>query len=93
MLGVRSIGSRARITGAAQCTYLGSVKTGGERRGFYRDGGAIMCGARRAMSGEIRYLVVLTAGVVDFVGMGRYLVRYFGMLQPSLMSFSDSKVR
>ena len=26
-----------------------------------------MCGARRAMSGEIGYLLVLTAGVVDFV--------------------------
>ena len=51
MLGGRSIGSRAS---------LGSVETGGMgRRGFYRDGGAIMCGARRAMSGEIGYLLVL----------------------------------
>ena len=63
MLGVRSIGSSARITGAAQCR---NCWNRGGRRGFYWDGGA-MCGARRAMSGEIRYLLVLTAGVVDFV--------------------------
>ena len=49
----------------------GSVETGGAR-GFYRDDGAIMCGAQRAMSGEIGYLLVLTAGVVQFVGIGTW---------------------
>ena len=51
MLGGRSIGSRAS---------LGSVETGGGGVGFIgMVGGAIMCGARRAMSGEIGYLLVL----------------------------------
>ena len=57
MLGVRSIGSRARITGAAQCR---KCWNGGGGVGFIgMVGGAIMCGARRAMSGEIGYLLVL----------------------------------
>ena len=83
------------ITGAAQCTYLEEVlKRGGAgRRGFYRDGGAIMCGARRAMSGEIGYEPFSLDCRCGTFCWNRYLVRYFGMLQPSLTSFLDSKLR
>ena len=84
------------ITGAAQCTYLEEVlKWGGAgRRGFYRDGGAIMCGARRAMSGEIGYLLVLTAGVVDFVGIstipGKIIFRHVAAIAHVILRFETT---
>ena len=66
MLGGRSIGSRAS---------LGSVETGGGRRGFYRDGRwsyHVRRAARNVGRDRIPFSLVTAAGVVDFVGIGTW---------------------